>query len=226
MGCGVSKIDPEEVGGPARGFKRLPRRYPAAADHSTTFLPKRAAQVEDADESLDHSLDRESVSSTAMGGSVGKAAGAGGGGCVCSGDHTVMKGDNDEDMREGGIVREKDSDYNDLVRVRDISDWEEERRSIPGRDDSITCPGSPSFREYCVYNASRNGRNGRPRSSAKVENRSQREESLHYKKQGQKTKVTKKISQEESRRSGRVRNLLTNVACYNPSSRSIPHGDL
>ncbi|KAI9177399.1 hypothetical protein LWI28_014700 [Acer negundo] len=193
MGCGISKIDPEEVGNVA----------------DTKFLPKHAAaptQLEDA-ESLDydHKFDRKSVSS-AMGGNVGKVACGGGDG-------------GDEDMRDN---------YDDHVKVRSDGDCGDDDRGLilAGRDDSIVvCPGSPSFREYCVStNVSKNGRNSinnhEGRSGANVENKSQGEESLH-KVLGEKTKVTKKKSQEK-RRSGRVRNLFSNVACYNPHSRSLP----
>ncbi|KAK3183861.1 hypothetical protein Dsin_031147 [Dipteronia sinensis] len=212
MGCGISKIDPEEVGNIA----------------DTNFLPKHAAaptQLEDA-ESLDsdHNFDRKSVSS-AMGSNVGKAACGGGGG-------------GDEDMRDnqGGInVRENKVgngydcyiNHDDHVKVRSDGDCGDNRGWIlTGRDNSIVvCPGSPSFREYCVStNVSKNGRNSNNhegRSGAKVENKSQGEESLH-KVHGEKTKATKKKSQ-ENRRSGRVRNLFSNAACYNPHSRSLPH---
>ncbi|KAK1568855.1 hypothetical protein Q3G72_029779 [Acer saccharum] len=203
MGCGISKIDPEEVGNVA----------------DTKFLPKHAAaptQLEDA-ESLDydHSFDRKSVSS-AMGGNVGKVA--------CGG------GDEDTIDNQGGInVRENKggNGHDDYVKVRSDGDCGDNRGSIlAGREDSIVvCPGSPSFREYCVStNVSKNGRNSinnhEDRSGANVGNKSQGEESLH-KVLVEKTKVTKKKSQEK-RRSGRVRNLFSNVACYNPHSRSLP----
>ncbi|KAK0589669.1 hypothetical protein LWI29_017102 [Acer saccharum] len=165
MGCGISKIDPEEVGNVA----------------DTRFLPKHAAaptQLEDA-ESLDydHSFDRKSVSS-AMGGNIGKVACGGGDG-----------GDEDTIDNQGGInVRENKggNGHDDYVKVRSDGDCGDNRGSIlAGREDSIVvCPGSPSFREYCVStNVSKNGRNSinnhEGRSGANVGNKSQGEESLH-----------------------------------------------
>ncbi|KAK2666076.1 hypothetical protein Ddye_004650 [Dipteronia dyeriana] len=200
MGCGISKIDPEEVGNVA----------------DTNFLSKHAAaptQLEDA-ESLDYdyNFDRKSISS-AMGGNVGKAACGGGGG------EDMRDNQGWIDVREskGGNGHDCYINHDDHVKVRSDGDC--------GDDSIVVCPGSPSFREYCVStNMSKNGRNSKShegRSGAKVENKSQGEESLH-KVQREKTKVTKKKTH-ENRRSGRVRNLFSNVACYNPHSRSLLH---